>query len=163
MVRIVRVELCAVIPVIDTELGVNVQFGVSLAAAGVTAHVRLTVPVNPFDGVTAIGTIFPVVAPGAMLSVELTPATTKVGAEVTVNETVVDAVSEPEVPVIVNVVGPPATAVLVAVRVNTLDPVAGFVPNEAVTPPGKPLADRATLPENPFAPVTVIVSVLLPP
>ena len=76
---------------------------------------------------------------------------------------VVDAFSEPDVPVIVTVVRPPATAVLVAVRVNTLDPVAGFVPNDAVTPLGRPLAENFTLPVNPFASVTVIVSVLLLP
>ena len=90
-------------------------------------------------------------------------ASVKVGAAVTVSAMVVVAVSEPDVPVIVTVVGPPTVAVPVAVSVNTLDPVAGFVPNDAVTPLGKPLAERVTLPENPFAPDTVIVSVLLLP
>jgi hypothetical protein len=133
---------------------------VSLVAIGATEQVRFTVPVNPFDGVTVIATVFPVVAPGAMLSVELPPPTTKVGGAFTVSAMVVDAVNEPEVPVMVIVAGPPTVAELVAVRVNMLDPVAGFVPNEAVTPLGKPLAERVTLPENPFAPETVIVSVL---
>jgi len=68
-----------------------------------------------------------------------------------------------EVPVIVTVTGPPTTEDPVAVRVNTLDPVAGFVPNDAVTPLGKPVAERVTLPENPFAPEIVIVSLLLLP
>ena len=163
VVFIVSVELCAPVPVIVTEVGVKVHVGVSLAATGVIEQVRFTVPVNPFDGVTVIDTVFPVVAPGAMLSVELPPPTTKVGAAFTVSATVVDAVSEPEVPVIVTVVGPPTVAVLDAVSVSTLDPVAGFVPNDAVTPLGKPLAERVMLPVNPFAGLTVMVSVLLLP
>ena len=85
------------------------------------------------------------------------------GPAVTVSARVIDAVSEPEVPVIVTVTGPPTTEDPVAVRVNTLDPVAGFVPNDAVTPLGKPVAERVTLPENPFAPEIVIVSLLLLP
>ena len=64
---------------------------------------------------------------------------------------------------IVTVTGPPTVAVLAAVSVSTLDPAAGFVPNEPVTPLGSPLAESVTLPVNPFAAVTVIVSVLLPP
>ena len=161
VVTIVSVELCAAVPVIATELGVRVQVGGSLAAAGVIEQVRLTVPVNPFDGVTLIGTAFPVVAPGSTLIVEPPPPTPKVGPAVTVSAIVVDAVSEPEVPVIVTVTGPPTAAVLVAVSVSALDPAAGFVPNEAVTPLGNPLAESVTLPVNPFAAVTVIVSVLL--
>jgi hypothetical protein len=76
---------------------------------------------------------------------------------------VVDAVSDPEVPVIVTVTGPPTVAELAAVSVSTLGPVAGLVPNDAVTPLGNPLAERVTPPLKPFAPVTVIVSVLLLP
>jgi hypothetical protein len=87
----------------------------------------------------------------------------KLGAAVTVSAIVVDAVSEPEVPAIVTVAGPPTVAVLAAVKVIMLDPVAGFVPNDAVMPLSGPLAERVTLPVNPFAPVTVIVSVLLLP
>ena len=76
----------------------------------------------------------------------------------TVNAMVVLAVRPPEVPVMVTV-DVPVVAELLAVRVSTLDPVVGFVPNDAVTPLGKPDAARVTLPLNPFAPVTVIVSV----
>lgn len=46
-----------------------------------------------------------------------------------------------------------------AVSVNALDAVAGFVPKVAVTPPGRPDAARVTLPVNPPVSVTVIVSV----
>ena len=78
----------------------------------------------------------------------------------TVSEIVVVAVRLPEVPVIVTV-AVPVVAVLLAVSVSALVLVAGFVPNVAVTPLGKPEAARVTLPENPPRSVTVIV--LVPP
>jgi hypothetical protein len=64
----------------------------------------------------------------------------------------------PEVPVIVTVAAP-VVAVLLAVSVRVLVAVAGFVLNDAVTPLGKPEADKLTLPLNPFCGVTVIVLV----
>ena len=76
---------------------------------------------------------------------------------------VVDAVRLPEVPLMVTVTGPPTVAVPVAVSVTTLVLVAGLVVNAAVTPLGRPEAERVTLPLNPFAPVTVMLSVLLLP
>jgi len=79
---------------------------------------------------------------------------------VTVSAIVVVAVIDPEVPVTVTV-DVPAAAVLLAVKVTTLVPVAGFVPNAAVTPLGRPEAASVTLPVNPFTSVTVIVSVAL--
>ena len=54
----------------------------------------------------------------------------------------------------------PIVATALAVNVNVLVTVAGFVLNEAVTPLGKPDADKLTLPLNPFCGVIVIV---LPP
>jgi hypothetical protein len=78
----------------------------------------------------------------------------------TVNATDVVAVRLPEVPVIVTV-EVPTVAELLAFSVSTLDPVVGLVPNDAVTPVGKPEAARVTLPVNPPASATVIVSVPL--
>lgn len=80
----------------------------------------------------------------------------------TVKAIVVVAVVDPEVPVIVTV-DAPAVAVLLAVSVNTLEPVVGLVPNAAVTPLGRPEAARVTLPVNPPTSVTAIVSVALAP
>ena len=74
----------------------------------------------------------------------------------------VDAVRAPEVPVMVTV-DVPSVAVALALRVSTLVPVVGLVANRAVTPLGKPVAARVTLPVNPPAPATVIVSVALLP
>ena len=83
-----------------------------------------------------------------------------VAAAVTVNATVVVAVSEPEVPVMVTV-DVPTVAVELAANVTTLEPVVGLVPNAAVTPLGRPDAARVTLPAKPFTSVTEIVSVPL--
>lgn len=53
----------------------------------------------------------------------------------------------------------PVAAALPADSVNALVVMAGLGMNEAVTPLGKPEADRLTLPLNPFMGVTVIVVV----
>ena len=75
---------------------------------------------------------------------------------VTVSAIVVLADRLPLVPVIVTVAEPVA-AELLAVSVNPLDPVVGLAPNDAVTPLGRPLAERETLPLNPFAGSMVMV------
>ena len=80
----------------------------------------------------------------------------------TVKAMIVVAVKLPEVPVMVTVEVPVAAEPL-ADSVSTLDPVVGLVANVAVTPLGRPEAERVTLPVNPPASVTVIVSVALPP
>ena len=81
---------------------------------------------------------------------------------VTVSEIDVVAVRLPEVPVMVTVEVPVA-AELLAVKVNTLEPVVGLVAKLAVTPEGRPVEARVTEPVKPLAPVTVMVSVLLLP
>ena len=53
----------------------------------------------------------------------------------------------------------PVVAVLLAVSVRVLEPVAGFGLNDAVTPLGKPDADKLTPLLKPFCGVTVIVLV----
>ena len=74
-----------------------------------------------------------------------------------VSAIVLDAVRLPEVPLMVTLLAP-TTAVLAAVKVTTLVPVAGFAAKAAVTPLGRPLAVNVTLPLKPFAPETVTVS-----
>ncbi len=78
--------------------------------------------------------------------------------EVTVNAIVVLAERLPLAPVMVTV-DEPAVAELLADNVNTLEPDVGLVPNDAVTPLGRPLAASVTLPLNPLAGFTVIVLV----
>src|SRR5262249_3953272 len=65
----------------------------------------------------------------------------------------------PEVPVMVTV-AIPVTAAAPAENVTTLVAVAGLGLNDAVTPSGRPDADRVTLPLNPNC--GVIVTVLVP-
>ncbi len=77
----------------------------------------------------------------------------------TASVTVVACTSVPLVPVTVNVEFPPGVAaVVVTVMVEVPAPpvmVAGL--NEAVAPPGRPLAVGVTVPVNPFTAVTVTV------
>jgi hypothetical protein len=68
----------------------------------------------------------------------------------------------PEVPVIVTVAGP-TVAVLNAVRVKVLVVVALAGLNDAVTPAGNPLAERATEPPKLLSAVTVMVLIPLAP
>ena len=78
----------------------------------------------------------------------------------TVRLIVVVLVRLPDVPVMV-ILRVPTVAVLLAASVKMLELVAGLGLNEAVTPLGKPEADKETLPLKPFDGVMLIV--LLPP
>jgi hypothetical protein len=77
----------------------------------------------------------------------------------TVRAIVVVLVRLPDVPVIVTV-AVPVVAVPLAVSVTVLVAVAGLGLNDAVTPLGRPDADRLTLPPKPFCGVIVTA---LPP
>jgi hypothetical protein len=87
-----------------------------------------------------------------------------VGIVRTVSEIVVVFVMLPEIPVMVTVAVPVVAVLLAAsVRVLALVLVALVGLNEAVTPAGKPEADKPTLPLKPFCGVTVTVLVPLEP
>ena len=81
---------------------------------------------------------------------------------VTVRETVVVFDRLPDTPVMV-IVAVPAAAVLIAIRVNVLALVATLGLKDAVTPVGRPDADKLTLLLKPFCGMTVIVLVPLAP
>jgi hypothetical protein len=83
-VLIVSVEVCAALPLIVTEDGAKLQVAGSLGAVGLIEQLKLTVPVNPFEGVTEIVTVSPFVAPGSMLIVPPPPPPVKVGPASTV-------------------------------------------------------------------------------
>jgi len=68
---------------------------------------------------------------------------------------VVVAVRAPDLPVIVTLYCP-AAAELLAVSVSVLAPVVGLGEKDAVTPLGRPEAERVTLPVNPFRGFTVM-------
>ena len=84
------------------------------------------------------------------------------GIKRTVKEIVVVLVKLPDTPVTVTGTVP-VVAVLLAVSVNVLLPVVLVGLNDAVTPLGRPDADKLTLRLNPYSGVTVMVLALLPP
>jgi hypothetical protein len=155
------------VPGVAVPFAVSVSVLVVVVGFGLNAAVtpldrpeaaRVTFPVNPFSSVTVIVLVPEFVIPG----VRVTPpelASVKLGAGVTVSAIVVVAVSAPDVPVIVTVAFP-AEAPAPAVRVSVLVEAVGFGLKAAVTPVGKPVAARVTLPVNPPASVTVITLVL---
>ena len=158
-------------PVVAEALAVRVSVLVVLVLAGLNVAVtplgrpeiadRATLPVNPLIGFTVI--VLVPLLPWITLKVLELAERVKFLVAVTVRLIVAVCVKPPDVPVTVTAIGPPVVAVLVAVSVNTLVVVVGFVPNDAVTPLGKPEAARVTLPEKPFVGCTVIVPVLLAP
>jgi len=75
---------------------------------------------------------------------------------------VVVLVKAPDVPVTVTV-AVPVVAVLLAVNVNVLVVAVLLGLNDAVTPLGRPDADKLTLPLKPFCGVTVMVLAPLAP
>src|SRR6266478_4990309 len=85
-----------------------------------------------------------------------------VGTDCTVREIVAVFVKLPDVPVTVTVTVPVA-AVPLAVKVSVLVFVVLLGLNDAVTPLGRPDADKFTLPLKPFCGVTVIALVLVVP
>jgi hypothetical protein len=164
-------------PVAAEEDAVSVRVEVALPFTGGVTGLVENVAVTPLgrpEALSVVAELKPPVLVTVMVLVSLLPCVTvtDVGEALTLNAGVVDeftvsatvvvAVRLPEVPVIVTV-AEPVVAVELAVRVSTLVPVVGFVPNVAVTPLGKPDAARVTLPVNPLTSVTVIVLVPLLP
>lgn len=144
------------VPVVAAPVAVSVMmlepaagFGLNDAVtpAGSPEADKLTLLVNPLCGVTV--TLLVALDPCAMLTVVGDADREKFPMTVTASVIVVEFVRLPEVPVIVRV-ALPVVAELVAVRVRTLDVVAGFGLNDAVTPVGRPDADKLTLPPKPF-------------
>jgi hypothetical protein len=110
----VSVDVCAAVPPMATEVGFRLHVGMSLTFVidVVTAHVRFTVPLNPFVPTTLIVPVSPVVAPGVTV-MEVAPPlpAVKLGSAVIVSAMLVFAVNVPEVPVTVTVTGLEVTAV----------------------------------------------------
>jgi hypothetical protein len=71
VVTTVSVEVWALAPLIVTEAGERLHVAASLAAAGLTAHVKATAPLNPPDPVTLTVDPLPVVAPGLTVMLPL--------------------------------------------------------------------------------------------
>jgi hypothetical protein len=99
--------------------------------------------------------------PGVRLRLTADADRVKLGTAI-VRPIVVALFSVPEAPVTVTVVVP-LTAVLAAASVRVLEPLVLEGLKDAVTPFGRPVADRLTLALKPFAGVTVIVLTALLP
>jgi hypothetical protein len=167
----VPVMVTVVVPAFAVALAVKVKtlvevagFGLKEAVtpAGNLELVSVTLPENPLTGVMVM-VVVPLAPPLAMLTADGEAERLKLCTKaLTVRLMVVLAVKLPDVPVMVTVTVP-AVAVPLAVNVSVLVLVAGFGLNPAVTPVGKPLAARVTLPLNPSTAVIVIVLVPLLP
>jgi len=121
---------------------------------------RLTLPVKPFCDVTVIVDV--ILPPRTRLNEFGEAERAKFGGDTTVTETVVLRDNAPDVPVTV-MVNVPSAAVLLAVSVSVLALVVLLGLNDAVTPLGKPEAERLTLPLNPFSGLTLMALVPFAP
>jgi hypothetical protein len=132
----------------------------AVTPVGKPVAVRFGAPANP--PTSAIVMLSPALLPGYTVSAGVDAVSVKPGAGLTVSAMGADPVSDPETPLIVTVAAP-VVAVLLAVSVITLAPVAGLVPKLAFTPLGSPLAVSVTPPVIPPNSVTTMVSELLNP
>ena len=167
----VPVTVIEAAPVAAVELAVNVRTLLPVVGLVPNAAVtpegnpeadKLTLPVNPPDGVSVI--VLVAVDPCVTLTLDGDADSEKSGVATafTVKEIEVVWVNAPDVPVIVTD-EVPVVAVLLADSVSKLLPVVGLVPKVAVTPAGRPEAESETLPVNPPDGATVIVELPLLP
>src|SRR5690349_22388269 len=108
---------------------------------------RLTLPLKPFCAATV--TVLVAVPPCRTVNAAGNADKPKVGTGVTVRAIVVVVTTFPDVPIMVTFTVP-AAAVLPAVNVNVLVVVVLVGRKTAVTPLGRPDADKSTVPLKPF-------------
>jgi hypothetical protein len=165
------VTVIVTVPVFAVPLAVSVNVLVPAVVIGLKDAVtplgipdadKLTLELNPFCGVMVI--VLAPLAPCTIVKLlgDAESAKFATGAAFTVRATVVAFDKLPDVPVMVTVTVPVPAAVL-AVNVKVLVVVVLLGLKDAVTPLGKPVADKLTLPLNPFCGVTVIVLAALAP
>jgi hypothetical protein len=167
----VPVTVIVLVPTVAVLLAVKVNTLVEVVGfvpnAAVTPEGRaelesVTLPVKPPEGVTEIVLLPAVPCLTVKLDGDADNEKSGVATAFTVNETEVVWVNAPDVPVIVTD-EVPVVAVLLADSVSKLLPVVGLVPKVAVTPAGRPDADKLTLPVKPPDGLTVIVELPLLP
>src|SRR5579884_2833548 len=132
----------------------------AVTPAGNCDTVTVTVPLNPFCGVAV--TVAVPDALGATVRADGCAASVNAGAPATVSVNRMLLVSVPETPLMVTVAVPVAAEPLAEI-VSVLADCALAGLNEAVTPAGRPDADRSTEPLNPFCGLVVIVVAALAP
>ncbi len=144
------------VPVVAVPLAESVNVLVLVVLLGLNDAVtplgspeadKLTLPLKPFCGVTVM--VLAPLAPCAIVKLFGDAERAKFGGGVTARESGVLCDKPPETPVTVTLKVPRA-AVLLAVRASVL--VLAVLPglNDAVTPLGRPDADKLTLPLKPF-------------
>jgi hypothetical protein len=171
VVVMVSVAVCAVVPLIVTEVGATAQVAGLAAAFDVNAQLKLTGPINPPAGVTVMLEVLPVATPATTLIAPLLlSAYVPVGATaVTATSTVAVCVVDPDVPVTVTEYAPgvvAAAVVMVSVAVCAVVPLIVTEVGETAQVAGLVAAFdvnaqvRLTAPVNPPDGVTVMVEVL---
>jgi hypothetical protein len=162
------VTVTVAVPVVAFAATVNVNVLVEVAGFGLKPAVtpdgsvpvvKLTLPLKPLIGLIVI-VLVPVWP--CVIASELGFADRLKSGFMTVRETVVVCVKEPDTPVIVTVVVPVA-AVAPTVNVRVLVLVVGFGLKAAVTPDGSAELLKVTLPLKPSRSLTVIVLVPVAP
>ncbi len=167
----VPVIVTVTVPFVAVALAVRVRTLVEVAGLGLNDAVTplgspeaasVTLPENLLLGVTVM-VLVPLPTPFTMVTVFGAAVRLKLctGA-LTVRLSVVVFVNLPDLPVIVTVTVPVAAAAL-AVKVSVLVVVAWLGVKDAVTPLGKPDAERVTLPLKPFSGAMAIMLVPLLP
>jgi len=121
---------------------------------------KLTLALNPFCGVTV--SVLAPLAPCAIVKLLGDADSVKFGGAAIVSESVVALDKFADAPVMVTVIVPVA-AVLLADSVNVLVFAVMLGLNDAVTPVGRPDADKLTLPLKPPCGVTVMMLVPFAP
>lgn len=165
----VPVTVTVTVPVVAAPLAVSVNVLVPVVLPGLNAGVtplgrpeadKLTLPLKPLSGFTVIvlDPLEPCVTDKLLGEAERV----KFGGGFTVRESVVELDRFPDEPVMVTVAGP-VVAVLLAMSIRVLVPVVLAGLNEAVTPLGKPEADKLTVPLKPPCGLTVMLLVPLAP
>lgn len=158
---IVDVPAAAVLAAVSVSAPLEVDgFEVQAAVTpvGSPEAAKVTEPLNGLTSATLIAVML--LEPVAIDSVAAEGVSVKLPAAeeaVTVSAMVVDAVSVPEVPVIVMLLVA-AAAALDTVNISPLVPVVGLASSAAVTPVGSPETARVTAPVNPLTSSTLMVS-----
>jgi hypothetical protein len=166
-VPLVPVTVTVVVPTTAAGVALTVTMLVVAVVAGLNEAVTptgspdaasTTLPVKPVFGVTVMVAV--ALAPCTTLNVETEDESENVACGRTVKAIPTDAVRAPDLPVIV-MLEEPATAVELATKLRVLaPPTAG--PKDAVTPTGRPVTARLTVPVNPLVGATVIVAEAVP-
>ena len=165
----IPVTVTVTVPVVAVLLAVSVKVLELVVPAGLNDAVtplgrpdadNATLLLNPFSGLTVI--VLAPLDPCVMVRPLGEAESEKFGGGLTVRASVAELDRFPEEPAMVTVARP-VVAVLVAVRVNILVPVVLVGLKEAVTPEGKPDADKPTVPLKPPSALTVMVLAPLAP